>query len=221
MLDVLGEAFPLAVGIALSPLPTIAIVLVLLAPPGRRGGAAFLAGRLVAVGAVVGLFAVVSDVVERSGEAPPAVAVTRIVVGVALLLVAVKTWRGRPRDGAEPDLPGWMSSIEDRTPAKSAQLAVVLTVANPKELLLAVGAGVAIGSGGLPVGQTVVIAAVLTVVACLNVIAPVAAFLVAGERVRAPLSSARAFLVRHNATIMCVVLVAIAALLIIGGVSDL
>lgn len=221
MLDVLGEAFPLAVGIALSPLPSIAIVLVLLAPPGRRGGTAFLAGRVLAVGAVVGLFAVVSDVVERSGEAGPAVAVTRILVGVALLLVAVKTWRGRPRGGVEPDLPGWMSSIEERSPAQSAQLAVLLTVANPKELLLAIGAGVAIGSGGLPLGQTVVIAAVLTVIACVNVVAPVVAFLLAGDRIRAPLSSARAVLVRHNATIMSVVLVAIAALLVSGGIADL
>lgn len=221
MLDVLGEAFPLAIGIALSPLPSIAIVLVLLAPTGRRGGAAFLAARLVAVGAVVGVFAVVSDVVERSGEAGAAVAVTKIVVGAALLLVALKTWRGRPRAGDEPTLPGWMSSIEGRTPGQSAQLAAVLTLANPKELLLAIGAGIAIGSGGLPVGQTVVIAAVLTVVACVNVIAPVVAFLVAGERVRAPLSSARAALVRHNATIMSVVLLVIAAVLVSGGVADL
>ncbi|MEP7764304.1 GAP family protein [Sanguibacter sp. 25GB23B1] len=221
MLDVLGEAFPLAMGIALSPLPTIAIVLVLLAPPGRRGGTAFLAARLVAVGAVVGLFAVVSDVAERSGDAAPAVAVTQVIVGAALLLVALKTWRGRPRGGVEPDLPGWMSSIEGRTPGQSAQLAAVLTLANPKELLLAIGTGVAIGSGGLPIGQTVVVAAVLTAVACINVIAPVVAFLLAGERVRAPLSSARAALVRHNATIMSIVLVAIAALLVSGGIADL
>ena len=62
---------------------------------------------------------------------------------------------------------------------------------------------------------------VFTLIACLSVVAPVVAFLVASERMRGPLESARTLLVRHNAVIMSVVLLIIAAALIGGGMSDL
>ena len=222
MLDVLGETLPLAVGIALSPLPILAVVLLLVSPTSRSAGAAFLAGRLIGVVLVVGLFAVLSDVIERSsGDASPFVAVTRIIVGMALAFLAVNKWNRRPGPEAEPELPGWMSSIEDSTAGRGFRLAFLLSVANPKELLLGVGAGFAVGSAGLPLGATMVTVLVFTLIACLSVLTPVVAFLVASERVLGPLDSARTLLVRHNTAIMSVVLLIIAAALIGGGVSDL
>ena len=53
VLAALGDAFPLAVGVALSPLPIMAVLLILPGPTGRAGGLAFLAGRLLAVGVIV------------------------------------------------------------------------------------------------------------------------------------------------------------------------
>ena len=222
MLDVLGETLPLAVGIALSPLPILAVVLLLVSPNRGSAGAAFLAGRLMGVLLVVGLFAVMSDVIERSSsDASPFVAVTRIIVGAALAFLAVGKWSRRPAPDEEPALPGWMSSIEDSTAGKGFRLAFLLSVANPKELLLGVGAGFAVGSAGLPLGTTMVTVLVFTLIACLSVVTPVVAFLVASERMHGPLKSARTLLVRHNTVIMSVVLLIIAAALIGGGISDL
>lgn len=56
MSGVLVEILPMAVGVALSPVPAIVMVLVLLAPVGTRGGAALLAGRLVGLVLMVCLF---------------------------------------------------------------------------------------------------------------------------------------------------------------------
>ena len=83
------------------------------------------------------------------------------------------------------------------------------------------GAGFTVGSAGLPLGVTMVTVLVFTLIGCLSVMAPVVAFLVASERMRGPLESARTLLVRHNAVIMSVVLLIIAAALIGGGISDL
>lgn len=221
MLDVLGETLPLAVGIALSPLPILAVVL-LLVSPNSGAGPAFLAGRLAGVTLVVGLFAAMSDVVERSSGGPsPVVAAARIIVGAALAFLAVRKWSRRPGPEEEPELPGWMSSIEDSTAARGFRLAFLLSTANPKELLLGVGAGFAVGSAGLPLGATMVTVLIFTLIACLSVGTPVVAFLLAGERMAGPLESARTVLVRHNAVIMSVVLLIIAAALIGGGIADL
>jgi hypothetical protein len=100
-------------------------------------------------------------------------------------------------------------------------MGAVLSIANPKELLLGVGAGFAVGGAGLPIGATIVTVLVFTLTACLSVVTPVVAFLIAGERMLGPLESARTLLVRHNAAIMSVVLLIISAALIGGGISDL
>ncbi len=47
MIDVLGDIIPFGVGVALSPFPIIAVLLLLTAPVGVGGGLLFLAGRAV------------------------------------------------------------------------------------------------------------------------------------------------------------------------------
>lgn len=221
MLDAFGAALPVAVAVALSPFPIIAVVLVLLSPSGRSVGLAFLAGRVVGVALVVCVFAAVSDVVEKSGAASPVVSVVRILVGVGLLALALWKWRGRPGEDDEAKLPGWMAAMEGSSPGRAAVLAFVLSVANPKELLLGVGAGITIGGAGLPLGLTLGVAAAYTVIACVTVATPVAAFVVAPDRMRASLESLRTLLVRNSAAIMSVVLLVIGAVLIGGGLSGL
>lgn len=68
-------------------------------------------------------------------------------VGVPLLLVAARQFRGRPRGDEKPQMPQWMATIDKTTPLAALGLAAGLSGANPKNLLLAV-------SGGAAVAQT-------------------------------------------------------------------
>ena len=52
--------------------------------------------------------------------------------------------------------PKWMGAIEQFTPVKALGAGVVLSGANPKNLLLAVAAGAAIGQTGIPGGEQAV-----------------------------------------------------------------
>lgn len=221
MVEAFGSVLPFAVAVALSPFPIIAVVIVLLSPTGKSAGLAFLAGRVLGVAVVVGVFAAISDLVERSDEASPAVAVARVLAGAGLVVLAVRKWPGWTRTEKEPELPRWMSAMQGSSPGRAARVAILLSVANPKELLLGVGAGFTIGSTGLPLGATLAVAAAYTVIACVSVAVPVVAFLVAPDRLRGRLEQLRVLLVRHNAAIMSVLLLVIGAALIGGGLSDL
>ncbi len=64
--------------------------------------------------------------------------------------VAAKQWRGRPHDGEEAPTPKWMGAIDAFTPVKSLGAGAVLAGANPKILLLSVGAAAAIPQTGIP-----------------------------------------------------------------------
>ena len=68
----------------------------------------------------------------------------QIVFGVLLLLLAGRSRRNRPAPGTEPEMPKWMVGIDGFPPGKALGFGVLLAGVNPKNLLLAAGAGSAL-----------------------------------------------------------------------------
>jgi threonine/homoserine/homoserine lactone efflux protein len=153
--EAIGQVLPMAVGVALSPVPIIAVVLMLVSRRARVNGPLFILGWLIglaAVGALV-LGIVGPNNTDDSGEPATWVSWLKIVLGALLLLLALKQWRSRPHEGDEPDMPKWMGAIDAFTPIKAAGAGVLLSALNPKNLLLAIGAGAAIALTGSPAGN--------------------------------------------------------------------
>ncbi len=99
--------------------------------------------------------------------------------------------RPRPRRAAEAGggrgTTRWMSAMDTFTGTKAAALGFLLSAVNPKNLLMCVAAGVAIGSGGLSSGDKAAAVAVFTVLAASTVAVPVLAYAVARRRLHGPL----------------------------------
>src|SRR4051812_33537163 len=109
-----GQVLSFGVGGALSPVPIIAVVLMLATPRGRGNGPAFLAGWVVGptgVGTVVLLVASGGDA-SNAGAPADWVSILKLVRGVLLLALAAKQWRGRPRGDQQPALPSWMRTVD-------------------------------------------------------------------------------------------------------------
>lgn len=223
MNGVLGELLPLAVGIAISPVPIISVILMLLAPKATGTSLGFLAGWVVGVVVAVALFVVLANVAGLSSSSEPSTAAswTKIVLGLALLALAGKQWRSRPGPGEEAALPKWMAAIDTFTPAKAFGLAFLLAAVNPKNLALCIAAGVAFAAASLSTGEVAVAIAVFTLIAVATVAVPVVAYLVARERMRAPLDSLRTWLVANNATVMAVLLLVIGVDVLGKGIAGL
>ncbi len=124
MLDALGQILPMAIVVALSPMPIIAVVLMLVSAKARVNGPMFVIGWLVGM-AVVGGIVLVAAGPEASDSGDPAtwVAYVELAIGVLLLLLAVKQWRARPAEGVEVEMPKWMAAVDSFTPLKSAGFA--------------------------------------------------------------------------------------------------
>ena len=99
MAEAIGQVLSLAVGVALSPVPIIAVVLMLGTPRGRVNGPAFVLGWIVGLGVVGATVLVVAGGAGANEDSEPAtwVDVVKIVLGALLLVVALRQWRGRPR----------------------------------------------------------------------------------------------------------------------------
>src|SRR4051794_17240611 len=135
--EAVGQLLSFGVGVALSPVPIIAVVLMLATPRGRVNGPAFLAGWVVGL-AVVGAVVLVIASRGDAGEAgAPAdwVSVLKLVLGVLLLGLAVRQWRGRPRGDQRPGLPAGGKTVGTVPPPKGARLAPAPAAGKPEKLL--------------------------------------------------------------------------------------
>jgi hypothetical protein len=219
----IGQTLSLAVGVALSPLPIIAVILMLVTPRARSNGPAFIAGWLVGLAVVGAIVLLVAGPTNANDDGEPAtwVDVLKIVLGLLLARIALRQWRGRPHDGEEAATPKWMGAIEGFTPAKAAGAGAVLAAANPKNLLLAIGAAAAIAQTGIPGGQQAGAYAVFAVIGTVGVAAPVVIYFALGDRSGPILERLKQWMAAHNAVIMAVLCLVIGAKLIGDGIAGL
>ena len=223
MADAIGQVLSLGVGVALSPVPIIAVVLMLGTPRARANGPAFVLGWILGLAVVGTIVLVVAGGADASENDEPAdwVGWLKIVLGVLLALVAVRQWRGRPRAGEEAAMPKWMRAIDRFTPGRSMAIAVALSAINPKNLLLTVGAAAAIAQAGVSTGDQAIALAVFVLVGTLGPGAPVAIYFVLGDRATRILDELKTWMAAHNSAIMAVLCLVIGAKLIGDGISGL
>jgi len=218
----IGGLLPAALAVALSPIPIVAVVLVLRSPGARTNGPAF------AVGWVAGLSLVSAVVVglasgssEPDSSAATGVGWVTTAIGVLLLVMAAFEWKNRPRPGETAEMPGWMATVDSMSAPRALLLGAALSGANPKNLALTAAAAGAIAQAGLSTGDEAIAVAVFVVIGSFTVLGAVVSFLVAPTRVEGPLGVVRQFMADNNATIMMVVLLVLGAKFVGDGLSGL
>jgi threonine/homoserine/homoserine lactone efflux protein len=221
--QVVGGLLPLALGVAISPIPIIAVILMLLARKAGGTGAGFVAGWVVGIAGATTVVRLLADTLGQGGSDEPSAAASWVELGLGALLVglAVQQWRSRPTRGSEPALPKWMAAIDRFTAVKAAGLGLALSALNPKNLLLCIAAGAAVADGGLSAGQDVWSVVVFTAIAASTVVLPVVAYTVGRKRMAGPLESLRTWLTAHGVTVMATLLLVIGAVLIGQGLGGM
>ncbi len=174
--------------------------------------------------AVGGAVLALSGGADASDGGSPAewVSVLKLALGVLLLTIAARQWRGRTGDGDEPGTPQWMQTVDSFTATRSAALAVGLAAVTPKNLGLVVAAAAAIAQTGASPGDQAVALAVFAALASVGVATPVVLYFALGERSRRLLDRLQQRMASNSAAIMAVICLLIGAKLIgdaIGALS--
>ncbi|WP_221586314.1 GAP family protein [Microbacterium sp. G2-8] len=218
----IGQTLPLALGIAISPVPIIVAVLMLLSPKARTTSVGYLIGWILGVVIATSAFVLLAQVLPETTDAgpKPVVGVIQLLLGAGLLFLAARQWRGRPGAGDEPKLPKWMKTVDNISFGGALGLGALLAGINPKNLLLAASAGIIIGDSDLPTGEAALTIAVFTLLAACSVIIPVIGYLVASDRLAQPLDALRVWLSRENAVIMTVLLLVLGVVIIGKGIGS-
>jgi threonine/homoserine/homoserine lactone efflux protein len=204
----ISEVVGFAVGVAISPFPIIAVILMLFTPRARINGPMFGLGWVISLAVVCSVafaLADASDAAASTGTVDT-IAWGKVVFGVVLLALAVRTWRRRPTPGETTEMPKWMTSINTLTPGKALGLGLALAGVNPKNLMLAVAAGTSLAMVGPSAGDAAVALVIFVVVASITIIGPVVYYLVGGASAERALDQLRDWLATHNDAVMAVLL---------------
>ena len=132
-----------------------------------------------------------------------------------------RTWKKRPALGEQAEPPKWIAGIDSFSPGKALTLGLLLAGVNPKNLLLAAGAGAAVEGLALPTTNAVVSLLVFVVVASLTIAGPVTYYLVGGESARTTLAGIKEWLALHNDAVMTLLFLVLGVNLISKGIPPL
>ncbi len=219
----ISSILPQAIGVAISPVPIIAVILMLFSQRARSNGLAFLVGWVLALAVVGSIVLVLANLgkVSTAGTPSTLAYVLKLLLGLLFLLLAIRQWRSRPKEGEEPQMPKWMATIDTITAGKAFGLAALLAGVNPKNLALTLAAALSIAQAGLSGAAPWIVLVVFIVLASLTVAGPVLYYLLAGQSAEKMLTTWKAWLMANNATVMFILLLVLGVVLIgegLGGV---
>jgi hypothetical protein len=171
-------------GVALSPLPIVAVLIILLTKRARAGSLVFSAAWVLGNATAITLAVAFAGSFNRprQGYDFPSEGLATLLFGIGLLVTA---WLSRRRRWHKEDpqaTPKWVEAVDDLSPMGGAVVAFSNALTSPKNLALAIAAGLAIrGATRLPAA----IAAselLYVLIASLTIVTPVLVYLVAGKR---------------------------------------
>ena len=219
----ISEVLTFAIGVAISPVPIIAVILMLFSERARVNGPVFLLGWVATLAIVSGVVYAISDQgnAATSSTASDTISWLKIALGVLFLLLAARQWRNRPAPNAEPEMPKWMAGIDALAPVKAFGLGVLLAGVNPKNLILTIGAAAGLAQLGLSTGDAVVSLIVFVLLASLTIAGPVVYYLLGGETAKRELNELKGWLNVHNAAVMTVLFLVLGVDLVAKGILPL
>jgi len=219
----IAGVLPEAVGVAISPIPIIAVVLMLATPRGKSNGIAFLIGWIVGLSAVGTIVLLVADPAGASSDAGPAswVGWLFLALGILAVLAGILQFRKRPKPGEVTALPSWMKAIDQFTAGRASAIGLALASVNPKNLMLTLAAAAAIASAGLAGGESFIALGVFVLIGSLGLAIPIVIYLLGGAKAAATLEDMRQWLAIHNPAIMTVLFVIIGMKLLSNGLQAL
>ncbi|MFE6806013.1 GAP family protein [Streptomyces sp. NPDC057696] len=222
LFQAMGAVLPAALAVALSPFPLIGIVLILAGRHGRRNGLLFTAGWIAGLGIAATLVVVVFGGADDPESPSSAIADWgRVLAGLALIVLGVRTWWQRPGVGSETETPRWMTSLDEVSALRALVLGALLSGANPKNLVLTASAATSIVETGAHDGDLTVAVTVFVLVGSCTVLGAVLIHLLGGQRAASFLDSVRQFMITNSAVITSVVLVLLGAGILGDGLTGL
>lgn len=220
MLLAFAYSLPMALGISLSPLPVVLSLSVLLSS--RPGNAtAFFTGWAVGIFAIGFILFLIPGLEAERGEPTLLAGWIRLAFGAGLLFLAYRQWKKHKAGEGESENPRLLEKLNDSTFGKTLVTGFMLSVFNPKNLLLTL-AGVSYidAYASSLAGQSLVLLA-FTLVASAGVVLPIIGYTLFPGSAQDILTVTRSWLVRNSAAVVAAFLLVLGVIVAASGLGIL
>jgi hypothetical protein len=221
MFEVLLESLPMSLGVALSPIPIAATLVLMLTPGAKANAPALLAGWVAGVLSVSLVVFWLPGFETAQGGPTPTSGYVRVALGIAMLVLAARQWIGRPGPGDEPPTPALIERLDQLTIRRSAATGFLLSALNPKNLLLVAGGANIIDTAMLtPAGQAGALIG-FTLVASSTIAIPVVGHFLFQSDIEPLFARWKIWLIGNSAAVVAALLLVFGLLLTASGLSIL
>lgn len=219
ILQAIGLLLPLAVAMAISSVPIMAVLMILLSPHSRRSSIAYLSGWVVGIVALALLFSAGAMAVPETTEHGPTLGagIIQIIIGVALEIFAIILFRHGDRNALQ-EMPKWLRAVSSVRPIQAFGFGVGLNL-RPKSLLLTAVVGVVLSTQQLGPAGFIIALTIYTVICASTVAAPVIYALVKPEQAQPQLQKIRDWVTQNNRIITILVMVIVGVVVIGHGLT--
>jgi Sap, sulfolipid-1-addressing protein len=222
LFQALGHILPISVAVALSSIPITATILILLSPNRNRSSIPFLIGWVLGLAAVVSIFTIFAQALPTIASNHPelAIGIAQMIVGLALIVFAIISWRRSINKPNSESLPRWLRAVSSLGPFSAFGLALALNI-RPKALLLAAAAGLSLRGDNLSFGSQTIAIIVYTVISASTVAVPIIFTLISPTKMEVRLVAVRAWLTRNNRTVTILIMIFIGVVIFADGLTRL
>lgn len=218
MLSLLFYMIPIAIAIALSIFPIMAALMLLLSADPLRRSVPFAIGWASGLFILVALFSYGAGLLPhgRWGHIAPWVHIAELVIGVVMVALGIIAGLKSIRKTTEVRESRITQAMANMGPMRAAAFGLAMNI-RPKNLILTVAAGIAIGGSQLHWMELLLVSIIFVLVASSAVVGLVTLYALGQERVRPLLVKIRIFLELHSATLLSALSVLVGIALIIVG----
>jgi hypothetical protein len=222
MQDVTGAVLFAALGVAASPLPVVAVLVMLLSRRATVGSIAMASAWVLGNAVAIAVAIVFAGRIERPAQGLdlPAEGLLTALLGVGLIITAWLARRGRFRSADPLAPPRWVSAVDGFSPWGGAFIAFTNATTSPKNLALALSAGLAIQSVKSSPSVELTEATLYVAVACTAVVVPVLVYFLGGHRSRRTIERWKLTITSQASAIMEVTLFVFGAALMLKGLYN-
>lgn len=220
MLLAFAYSLPMALGISLSPLPVVFSVSVLLSSR-PANATAFSLGWAVGIFLIGFTVFLIPGLEAERGEPTLLAGGIRLILGAGLLFLAIRQWMKHLSGEGVSESPRLLNKLNDSTPGKTLVTGLMLSVFNPKNLLLTLAGVSYIDAYASSLAEQSLVLLFFTLVASAGVILPIIGYILFPARAQSFLAVTRSWLLRNNAAVVGSFLLALGVIIGASGLAIL
>ena len=220
MFEAIIKSFPMAMGIAFSPGPILAIIMLLMTKRARVSGSLFLLGWIVGIQIVGTIIIFMPGVIASHGGMSDTTGTVKIIVGILLLILIYPVFIKKKKQGNKERIPKIFNSIDSFGSVKVFIIGFVFSALSIKNAALTASGAAHIHTSSLiDYVETLLGVFFFSVIASFTLILPILIYFIVPHKTEVLLQKWRDWLMKHHWDIVMSMLAISGILLIYVGLK--